>query len=223
MRVSKELIEKYHNGLCTPDEMTLVENWLLDDEADDISPLPKTLDKEIAKVEMWGEISSVLPSSQKRFSIGGIYLSKAKWTTLAAAASVLVVLTASLLVFKQNTQEAVITSVNSSLSDSKEIQARDYTISLGPESNARIDANSGLIDFCGTILISPKKDIFLSFKDVCTSSAKNTGKMTFKKGETYIALNYRNKKNNEVIVMEEKLLMGLPPVVKRQIMDQFNI
>lgn len=223
MRVSKELIEKYHNGLCTPDEMTLVENWLLDDEADDISPLPKTLNKEIAKVEMWEEISSVLPSSQKRFSIGGIYLSKAKWTTLAAAASVLVVLTASLLVFKQNTQEAVITSVNSSLSDSKEIQARDYTISLGPESNARIDANSGLIDFCGTILISPKKDIFLSFKDVCTSSAKNTGKMTFKKGETYIALNYRNKKNNEVIVMEEKLLMGLPPVVKRQIMDQFNI
>jgi pyruvate dehydrogenase complex dehydrogenase (E1) component len=85
MRVSKELIEKYHNGLCTPDEMTLVENWLLDDEADDISPLPKTLEKEIAQVEMWEEISSVLPSSQKRFSIGGIYLSKAKWTTLAAA------------------------------------------------------------------------------------------------------------------------------------------
>ncbi|MDQ6480027.1 hypothetical protein [Dyadobacter sp. LHD-138] len=223
MRVSKELIEKYHNGLCTPDEMTLVENWLLDDEADDFVPLQDIFDRKIAKVEMWEEISAILPSSQKRFNFGGIYLSKAKWTNLATAASVLVVLTASLFVFKQNTQQAIITSVNNSLSDNKEIDARDYTISLGPESNARIDANSGLIDFCGTILISPKKDIFLSFKDVCTTSASNTGKMTFKKGETYIALNYRNKKNNEVIVMEEKLLMGLPPVVKRQIMDQFNI
>ena len=223
MRVSKELIEKYHNGLCTPDEMTLVENWLLDDEADDFVPLQDTFDKKIAKVEMWEEISGILPSSQKRFSFGGIYLSKAKWTNLATAACVLVVLTASLFVFKQNTQQAIITSVNHSLSDNKEIDARDYTISLGPESNARIDANSGLIDFCGTILISPKKDIFLSFKDVCTTSTSDTGKMTFKKGETYIALNYRNKKNSEVIVMEEKRLMGLPPAVKRQIMDQFNI
>lgn len=223
MRVSKELIEKYHNGLCTPDEITLVENWLLDDDDEHLPPLPESFNKQTAKAEMWEEISEVLPSSQKKFSIGSIYLSKEKWTNFAAAASVLLVLTAAYLVFIQNTQQVIITSVNASLSDNKEIDARDYTISLGPESNARIDASSGLIDFCGTMLISPKKDIFLSVNDMCTTSTHNTEKMTFKKGETYIALNYRNKHTNEVVVMEEKLLMGLPPVVKRQIMDQFNI
>lgn len=223
MRVNKELIEKYHNGSCTPDERTLVENWLLDDEDEHFTHLPESFDKQSAKMEMWEEISNVLPSSQKKFNLVGICLTKALWTKLAVAASVLVGLTAALFVFKQNTQQPIITSVNASLYDNKEIDARDYTISLGPESNARIDAHSGLINFCGTMLISPKKDIFLSFNDMCTQSTRNTEKLTFKKGETYIALNYRNNHNNQVVVMEEKLLMGLPPVVKRQIMDQFNI
>jgi len=35
MKVSKELIEKYHCGQCTPAEIMLVENWLLDENEDD--------------------------------------------------------------------------------------------------------------------------------------------------------------------------------------------
>jgi len=223
MKVSKELIGKYHNGECTPEEIAMVENWLLDDESEDPVFMTENMDIEKVKAEIWADISNVLPSAKKQFKLGGLSFKKSTWTSVAAAASVILILSASFFIFRQHTSYPVITSVNTSLSDNKEIDSNDYTISLGPESNARIDENTGLIDFCGTILISPKKDIFLTFKDICTTSNRNTERMTFKKGETYIALNYKNKANNEVVVMEEKLLMGLPPAVKRQIMDQFNI
>ncbi|MEO6686821.1 MAG: hypothetical protein ABIN24_12695 [Dyadobacter sp.] len=223
MTVSKELIEKYHKGECTSEESSMVENWLLDDDIEIEILLPENLQKEDVKAEMWQNIASSLPSSQQENKSRIIIFSGFNRFGLVAAASVLLLIGFSFLVLKTNKKESIITSVNDSLSENKEIYSKDYTISLGPESNARIDANTGLIDFCGTILISPKKDIDLSFKDICTTTKTNTGKMNFKKGETYIALNYRNKKDNELIVMDEKLLMGLPPIVKRQIMDQFNI
>lgn len=223
MTVSKELIEKYHKGECTPEESAMVENWLLDDDIEIEIFLPKNLQKEDAKAEMWQNIASSLPSSKGKNKFSIINFSGLNPYNLVAAASVLLLIGFSFLMLKINKKESIVTSINASLSENKEIDSKDYTISLGPESNARIDANTGLIDFCGTILISPKKDIDLSFKDICTTTKRNTGKMNFKKGETYIALNYRNKKDNELIVMDEKLLMGLPPIVKRQIMDQFNI
>jgi hypothetical protein len=223
MRVNRELIEKYHQGKCTPEESAMVENWLLDDDTDMEVFLPENLNKEQAKTVIWNDISSVLPSSNYKKPITLTPLSKFTKTSFAVAASILMLLTASLYIVKSNKKEIIVTSVNTSLSENKEIQSRDCTISLGPDSNARIDANTGLIDFCGTILISPKKDINLSFNDNCTKTKNISGKMNFKKGETYIALNYRNRKDNELIVMDEKLLMGLPPIVKRQIMDQFNI
>ena len=223
MAVSKELIEKYHKGECTPEESAMVENWLLDDDIEIEIILPENLHKEDTKAEMWQNIASSLPSSKEEKKISVINFSVFNRFGLTAAASILLLIGVSFLILKTNKKESVVSSVNVSLSENKEIDSKDYTISLGPESNARIDANSGLIDFCGTILISPKKDIDLSFKDICATTKRNTGKMNFKKGETYIALNYRNNKDNELIVMDEKLLMGLPPIVKRQIMDQFNI
>jgi hypothetical protein len=223
MKVNRELIEKYHQGKCTPEESAMVENWLLDDDTDMEVFLPENLKKEQAKTEIWKDIASVLPSSHAQSHAASFSFSRFKQISFAAAASVIILLTASLYIFKQNKKDEIVTSVNSSLSENKEIDSSDYTISLGPESNARIDANTGLIDFCGTMLISPKKDINLSFNDNCTKTKNISGKMNFKKGETYIALNYRNRKDNELIVMDEKLLMGLPPIVKRQIMDQFNI
>ena len=35
MKISKELIEKYHHGHCTEEEKAAVEDWLLSDDADE--------------------------------------------------------------------------------------------------------------------------------------------------------------------------------------------
>lgn len=218
MKVSKELIEKYHSGQCSPEESDMVENWLLDDETELETTLPEGLKKEDLKAEMWHEIASSLPSADKKI----INFHKHR-LFLSAAASAAVLLLVSLFVFKQHTRQTIASAANTPAPANKEINSLDYTISLAPESNASIDSESGLIDFCGAILISPKKDVRLSFNDVCDDSRGNTEKINFKKGETYIALNYRNNRDSALIVMDEKLLMGLPPMVKRQIMDQFNI
>ncbi|MCF2443552.1 hypothetical protein L0657_06245 [Dyadobacter sp. CY345] len=218
MRVSKELIEKYQSGKTSPEESAMVENWLLDDDTDFDISLPDDLNKKKVEAEMWQDISSALPSAENRifkFRKGSVYIS--------AAASAAILLIISFFLLKHKTQDTVLRLASKPAPVNKEIHSVDYTISLAPESNASINSESGLIDFCGAILISPKKDVLLSFNDVCGENKNNTGKMNFKKGETYIALNYRNNKDNELIVMDEKLLMGLPPIVKRQIMDQFNI
>ena len=215
MKVNKELIEKYHSGKTSPEESALVENWLLDDDTDIEPALPKNLDKENTRNEMWDEIASTLPSGNRKVLKSRLYFS--------VAASIAVLLTLSYFLFGSGHDKTDLNRVNASIIPNKEIHSKDYTISLGPESNASINVESGLIDFCGAILISPKKDIRLAFNDVCDGNHTNRGEINFKKGETYIALNYRNNKDNGLVVMDEKLLMGLPPIVKRQIMDQFNI
>lgn len=222
MKVSKELIERYHNGLCTAEESAIVENWLLDDDIMSDIPLIEGLDKEKTKSEMWDDISAILPSDAPETKIRRFSISRTSFTGVAAAASLLFILSVSFFLLRQH-KEATPASTETVATNIKEIDSKDYTIALGTDSNAKVNATTGLIDFCGTILISPKKDIDLSFKDVCANPANNTGQMTFKKGATYIALNFKNNNNNEIVVMEEKMLMGLPPILKRQIMDQFNI
>jgi hypothetical protein len=87
-----------------------------------------------------------------------------------------------------------------------------------------INNHTGSIDFCGAMMINTKQDIEFTIKGACASPARKNEKVTLKKGLNYIALNYSSSgKANEVIILEEGSLMGLPPLVQRQLMVQFNI
>lgn len=223
MKISKELIEKYHGGQCTPAEVVLVENWLLDDVEDETFEFPENIDKGKIASEMWNNIVDILPSNaqKSRSSIFFIFQSY-KYLSIAAAIA-FIILSASFYLFYQKSDETLITAINKAGTTNKEIFVKDYTISLGPESNANIDVNNDLIHFCGSMLISPKKDIAITVKGLCANSADQNNKIHFKKGENYIILDNPNTQNSQVIIMDEKMLMGLPPVMKRQLMDQFNI
>ncbi|TDE11296.1 hypothetical protein [Dyadobacter psychrotolerans] len=223
MKISKELIEKYYEGKCSSHEMAMVEDWLLSDETEQETFLPEHADKEKIKADMWAEVASVLPSQSGSKAEAKFRILNLRW---AVAATLLMAVSAFVFLKlneKISAASPVVSSVNSSQSDNTEIREDDYTISLGPMSNVQINSATGLIDFCGTLRISPKRDVKLTFKDDCSNKNGGTEKISFKKGQTYIALNYRNQKNNEVIVLDENRMMGLPTVVKRQIMDQFNI
>jgi hypothetical protein len=106
----------------------------------------------------------------------------------------------------------------------KDIQSNDYDISIGPESNVEINNETGSIDFCGAMMINPKQDIEFTLHGTCASQNENSSKITLKKGLNYIALSYRSAgQADEVIILEEGSLMGLPPIMKRKLMHQFNI
>ena len=80
------------------------------------------------------------------------------------------------------------------------------------------------MDFCGAVLINPKEDIELTFQGTCANPAQNREKVSLKKGQNYIALNYGgNAQTGEVIVVEEGAMASLPPLVLKQLMHQFNI
>lgn len=74
---------------------------------------------------------------------------------------------------------------------------------------------SGIVDLSGSMLIHPKKDIELLFEG-------SEDKMTFKAGQTYIILKGEHG-NDTMIIVNEKNIMDLPPVIQKQIINEFQI
>ncbi|MCE7060707.1 hypothetical protein [Dyadobacter sp. CY343] len=220
MRVSKELIERYHAGLCTQEEQLAVEEWLLSDEPDELFVLPEGKEKRGLRAEMWEEIADVFPEKK---SYQHIFF-HSFWRQ--AAAVVLLGITGVLLYNVNNKQVTadIIIINNESTSINKDLQAGNFHVSLAPKSNIEIDSNTGRIDFCGAMMINPKMDVEYTIQGTCPDQMEQSGKMKLKKGLNYIALNYAGPgKDPELLVLEEKSLMGLPPLMKRQLMHQFDI
>jgi len=226
MKIDKELIEKYHLGLCSVEETKAVENWLLNDEVEELL-LPQNATKQELKNEIWTSISTQIPEIQKQDKVISLhnYLSPTFWQAIAATLLIGVALT---IFWKYNGQvEIAITEVEQSKATVQQIVGNKMNILLGKESKAEFTlANTsvdGNIDFCGTIRIDPKQDMELTIHGTCENNANSEEKMSLKKGQTYIAVNYQFNEANELIVVDERNLINLPPLMQREIMKQFPI
>lgn len=222
MKISKELIEKYHLGECAPQESKFVEEWLFSEETDQELQLPVQENKAELKAQMWEEIQQVLPSGSPALKEEPVLmLTKPSkliyWAKMIAA--VLVLGFSSLisyhLYYSPQDPLGLVSVNNTSLLKVRHIDSRAYCISLAPESTARINYQTGSIDFSGSIIISPKKDIELSISG-------SEGKMTFKTGQTYIAMNGKSG-YDRFILINQRNLMDLPPVLQKQLMNKFSI
>lgn len=223
MTISKELIEKYHNGQCSPEEMKAVETWLFDDEFSSEPTVPLSIGESKTRIQddMWEEISTVLPSQQKP-TVQFFFIPY--WRQ--AAAIFLISLTGAVAYYftKPAADNGVVVVNNVSESANKDLHESAYSLTVGPKSNVEIDNVSGRIEFCGTMMINPKRDIELTIQGTCARPDKASEKLVLKKGENYIALNYGNTTNaNEVIILPQGSLNGLPPLMQRHLMMQFNI
>jgi hypothetical protein len=233
MKVTAELIEKYHLGLCTEAEEAVVEKWLAEESISDIDKFSLDLSDEMkatCKEEMWTEISEVLPVSvqAKNKPAGGKYWSPS--FVRSAAAVLALVLLSSVAVWwgqKNTFVQQVAVYHNDEKNVSEKFQAHGFNIELGPNSKANINASAyhqnGQIDFCGIIMINPLEDIELTLCTECRQRAVHREKVKFKKGETYIAVNYKFDTNSELIVVNERNIIDLPPVLQREIIKQFDI
>lgn len=221
MKVTKELIEKYHDGDCTPEEIQAVEDWLLNDELDEEFVLPEGTMKESIQEEIWNEVRTVIPQPEKQPT----FFQRNNWWRPAVAAAAVLVIGINLFNFKNpKSQSEVLVAQNASATINKDIHESRYTISLGPKSNIEINHQTGNIDFCGALMINPKQDIEFTIQGTCAMPNNQRETMTLKKGLNYIALNYSSPDNyKEMVILEEGALMGLPPLMQRQLMNQFNI
>ena len=226
MKVSKELIEKYHDGTCSKQEKLLVETWLFSDESADELALSQNEEKAKLQTEMWAEIATILPKKDKKlefFETTG--LSIPLWRQVAAAVIFVGSIAAGVTYLNSlPIQPNIVVMNNSSDTINKDLNAKEYSISVGPKSNVEINNETGIIDFCGAVKINPKKDIEFTLQGKCINPSNNAEKIFLKKGLSYIALNYSNaSNNNEVIILEEGSMMGLPPLIVKQLIQQFNI
>lgn len=219
MKVTKELIEKYHKGLCTPEEQKRVEAWLLDDTPDTENNWPNELNQTSSGVqeEIWQQLSDDLFPTQKQ---PFLFILKKNWQIAAT----ILVLFGLAFYFTPSFKPGITTAHNPSTLENKEIRQRQYSISLAPQSNISIDEKNGEIDFCGTIRINPKKDINFVIRDACAQSGKQARTIELKKGNNYFALNLGvDQENKKVVIIHEEALGGLPPLVQRQLARQFDI
>lgn len=216
MNISNELLEKYHLNTCSAEERKMVEEWLFNTDVDELDTVNLADDKNILKQEMWREIEMVMPQTAqpipKRSHTYFIWkgaIAASLFIAIAGAISYLVIAN------KTTAQNDFLALNNSSAIHVKHIDAKGYDVAIGPNTFARINNSDGMIDLTGSILISPKKDIDLVFEGT-------TKKVTLLKGQTYIIL--KNKTGlKSIIVISERNLMDLPPVMQKQLSAQFDI
>lgn len=218
MKISKELIEKYHRDECSKAESDAVEAWLFDEETTDTLELPEAESKLIHKDEMWNEIKSVLSESTVK-NTKTIRLRSPYWQTAVAASLILGFLTVFTYQFisgdSGNELSDPISVNNTSKLEVRQIDSKGYNISIGPNTKARINYQTGIINFSGSILISPKKDIELTLTG-------GGGKMIFRMGQTYIAMNGKTG-SDKAIIVSDRNLTDLPPALQKQLISHFNI
>ncbi|MET7253941.1 hypothetical protein [Dyadobacter fermentans] len=225
MKISKELIEKYHHGRCTDEEKAAVEGWLLNDDAEETMEWRLPEEKTALQSEMWDEIAAMLPSSAET-PVPKVEraIMRSLWKPAVAACLLAVLGSVAYSLKHESASQKVIFLNNSSGTENKALHQKEFTLSIAPKSNVAINSKTGIMDFCGAVLINPKEDIELTFQGTCANPALNREKVSLKKGQNYIALNYgSNAQTGEVIVVEEGAMASLPPLVLKQLMHQFNI
>ena len=225
MEVNKELIEKYHLNLCTLEEKAIVEAWLDADESDDILLMSET-GKSALKNDIWAGIEEILPATQEETKTVKLHaVSVFKQAVAASLIIGLIGLLGALWVQSNSKSEPV--SVNNAEAENETVQISDMNVILTPQSHARISSSSylhnGNIDFCGMILIDPKKDFELTLKTNCTDPGHGVETVKLKKGQKYIAINYHFNSSNELIVVNQENLINLPPLLQRELIEKFKI
>ncbi|WP_442589288.1 hypothetical protein ACSBL2_25035 [Pedobacter sp. AW31-3R] len=223
MKINKDLIEKYHRQECSPEETEAVEQWLYSSDSDEALQLPAIEDKQMHKQEIWAGIEEFISSQEPAAAEAPKPAAKRKFHTTfwygAAAASLFL----GMLIFignrfRKNEQDENIQLLNvsnTSSVDVKQLQASMYDLSIGTNTSGSIDNLTGTVDLAGSLLIRPKENIELQFEG-------RNDKTSLEKGQTYIILKGKNG-HNKVIVINEHNLMDLPPVMQKQIINEFKI
>ncbi|WP_316790066.1 hypothetical protein [Pedobacter frigoris] len=217
MKIDKDLIEKYHRNECTAEEASLIEEWLFSGDSDEALQLPLGEQKADHKAEMWAHINPEITDQQtappKRTLFNSSFWSGAIAASLVAG---IVAVAGYQLVHEEPAPTRQLVSVNNTSSvNVKHLESSIYDISIGTNTSARIDNLTGVVDLAGSMLICPKQDIELLFEG-------SKEKVTFKGGQTYIILKGKDGRD-KIIIVSEKNLMDLPPVLQKQIINEFNI
>ncbi len=220
MNVSRHLIEKYHQGLCTPEEAKAVEAWLDTDEDLNVIFPEHLASKPTIKEEIWENLQRDLQKPQPL-----IRSFPQKRTGWSVAAAVVLVAMASFIGWEITTAplEPVRELSVKSGKSLPQLKTDELTIEFGRNSKAVYNKKGDVVSFCGIIRITPKKDMKLSFNTTCQNGTDASRQIEIKQGSSYFAMDLKNRNSSELLVMEEDLIFELPPLITNSLIAQFDI
>ena len=206
--ISKQLLEKYHLGLCSEKEQGLVEQWLENDDLEIEGDIKSVEDTGQVKAEMWSNIRQDI-KRKKNLRI----FHPGTWAAVAAILIAIVGVRA-ILINNQPSLTNRFTFDNLSGDQIRNYDEHNYNITLSKKSFARINTETGELDVKGDIMFTPKKDIILN---VCDRNHR----VKLKSGETYILLD-QNQSCQHIVLTKQELTF-LSPILQNQLKIQFNI
>ena len=215
MKVDSALLERYHLNQCTPQERAWVEEWLLNEEVDELE-FHSDEDKSLVKNDIWAALQHTLPEEVPitvKLQKSSVYY---MWKGAVAASLVFGLSILAWYAFNRHEKPVEFMAFNNpSALHVNHVNSSAYNLAIGTETFAKINEQSGVIDLSGSILISPKKDISLHFD----GAAKE---ILLKEGQTYIILNTKSGSHG-FIVINERNLINLPPVIQKKLIREFDI
>lgn len=216
MKINSELIEKYHDGKCTSAERELVEEWLFAEDSFEELDLPAAENKVEHKSVIWNSIEASIAEESTLKKQKGLVFILRKYSVAASFIIGLLGVAVYHFVYKNPRPSSQLISIdNTAMLNVRHIDSDQGDISVGPYTIAKINYEAGTVDLAGSMLISPTRDIQLTFKG-------SDEKVIFKTGQTYIILNSKAV-NERLVVVNERNLMDLPPVLQKQIINHFSI
>lgn len=220
MNVSRHLIEKYHQGLCTPEEARAVEEWLDADEEPEVS-FPEHLEsRPEIKDEIWQNLQRDLQKSKP--VLHSLQGNRNIWRVAIAAVVLLLggfIGWKTVLPVSTPTKEIALKAEN----PLSQLKTDELTIEFGRDSKAVYNKEADVVNFCGIIRITPKKDMTLSFNATCQDGRDSTRQIEIKGGNSYFAMDLKNRNSSELLVMDEEMIFELPPLITNSLIAQFDI
>lgn len=216
IKVTSQLLERYHSGHCSANERRLVEEWLTDPDEEIIESHKEEEEREI-ETKLWNAIitsTGIQILSQKRNRVLRFY----KYGIAASIILFISVLT-SVYFSSENKKNGTFVSLDNLRGHyalAKNVNG--LVLTALPKANIRavFDAenDSANIRFCEAMLVRNEslRDINLQFGSDCISDgAAKQRVFVCKKGVTYVAVRL-NREQAEIIVVDQRYLEDILPL-----------
>lgn len=85
-----------------------------------------------------------------------------------------------------------------------------------------IEPSHQTLQFCEKLVLTPEMDQEITFVSNCEVGNEISHTVKCKKGETYLALNFKFRNDNEIIVVSQNQLHSLPHDLRIKVMRELN-
>lgn len=95
------------------------------------------------------------------------------------------------------------------------------SIAIEKNSFAEISQNKTM-EFCDKLVVTTDLDSEITFVSSCQSGNEISRTVTCKKGQTYLAINFRFRNDNEILVVTKDQLHELPHDIRIKVLKELN-